>query len=154
MNELSETDKRLNEVLDVEVVEGELLPIVVEEAEENNFPLPTTNPTDERTEDRDIDFDYEYSRSTQRDLIAMGTEAVEGALAVAKESQHPRAYEVAGNMLKNISDIADKLMVLHEKRKSINKENPPPAPTQINVDKGVFVGSTSELLKQIRQDKK
>lgn len=158
MNELSETDKRLNDVLEVEyeIVEQEEIqqePISQELVPSNDYPVPAT--LEETATDRDVEFDYELSRTTQRDLIGMGTEAVEDALKVAKESQNPRAYEVAGNMLKNISDIADKLMILHEKKKDIeNKNKNGGAPPQINVEKGVFVGSTSELLKQIRQDKK
>jgi hypothetical protein len=165
----SEVDKTLNMILEIEpdedylrmenegglvngnelVVVEEQLPCIVEEqlpciVEEQ---LPCIVGTE-----RDISFDYEYSRITHRDLIDKGSEALDGILKVAKESQHPRAYEVAGQMLKNISDMTDKLMVLQEKKKSLEANDKSP-PNNITVEKAVFVGSTSELLKQVRQDK-
>lgn len=101
--------------------------------------------------DRDVEYDYELSRTTQRDLIDQGAEALEGILRVAQESQHPRAYEVVGNLLKIQSDIVDKLLSLHEKKKALQGKDAP-VTQQVNVDKAVFVGSTSDLLKKIKQD--
>ena len=147
--EISEVDKNLNTILETEykTIEEEsqsssteIVPVI------NQLPAVIESP------DRDVEFDYEYSRITHRDLIDRGSEALEGILKVAKESQHPRAYEVAGNMLKNISDMTDKLMVLHEKKKTLENNNKG-GTTNLTVEKAVFVGSTSDLLKQVRQDK-
>lgn len=142
----SEVDKNLSAILEVEVVEqqqtiqGELVPV------EEHLPAPI-----QEEPNRDVEFDYELSRTTHRDLLDQGQEALTDLLKVAKESQHPRAYEVAATMLKNLSDMTDKLMVLHEKKKALNKEHGS-APTQqtVNIDKAVFTGSTADLLKQIK----
>lgn len=104
--------------------------------------------------DRDIDFDYELSRETHRDLLDQGQEALTKLLKVAEESQHPRAYEVAGQLLKNLSDMTDKLMALHEKRKKLEAERAKGNQVAgVSVDKAVFVGTTSELLKEIKNIK-
>lgn len=107
----------------------------------------------ESTSNHDLEFDYELSRETHRDLIDQGKDALEKLLKVADESQHPRAYEVAGQLLKNLSDMTDKLMALHEKRKKIENDGKPKTAGSVTVDKAVFVGTTSELLKEIKQVK-
>lgn len=105
-------------------------------------------------EDRDVEFDYELSRETHRDLIDQGQDALTKLLKVAEESQHPRAYEVAGQLLKNLSDMTDKLMALHEKRKKLEaQQGNNKQIAGVNVDKAVFVGTTSELLKEIKSVK-
>lgn len=96
--------------------------------------------------------DADYSRSNYYNLIEKGNEALEGILEVAKESQHPRAYEVAANMIKNLSDVTEKLMILQKQQKELNPQAAEAKTTNINVDKAVFVGSTAELLKQIKNE--
>lgn len=138
-----DTDEKVEEV--EETPKQEIIP-----AEEHS---PAIVEEDER--DRDIDFDYELSRETHRDLLDQGQEALTKLLKVAEESQHPRAYEVAGQMLKNLSDMTDKLMALHEKRKKLEadaKKNNQMA-GGVSVDKAVFVGTTSDLLKEIKNIK-
>lgn len=110
---------------------------------------------EEDSRDRDIEFDYELSRETHRDLLDQGQEALTRLLKVAEESQHPRAYEVAGQLLKNLSDMTDKLMALHEKRKKLEAEAAKSNQMAggVTVDKAVFVGTTSELLKEIKNIK-
>lgn len=98
---------------------------------------------------QDTQQDFDYARATHYSLIEKGNEALEGILEVAKESQHPRAYEVAANMIKNLSDMTDKLMVLQKQKKELDGDKPP---TQVNVDKAVFVGSTAELLKKVKKE--
>lgn len=95
--------------------------------------------------------DVDYSRSNYYNLIEKGNEALEGILEVAKESQHPRAYEVAANMIKNLSDVTEKLMILQKQQQDL-KPKEAAAPTNINVDKAVFVGSTAELLKKLKNE--
>jgi hypothetical protein len=71
---------------------------------------------------------------------------------VAKESQHPRAYEVAANMIKNLSDVTEKLMILQKQQQELRPKDELTGPTNINVDKAVFVGSTAELLRQLKNE--
>ena len=96
--------------------------------------------------------DAEYSRSNYYNLIEKGNEALEGILEVAKESQHPRAYEVAANMIKNLSDVTEKLMILQKQQQELRPKDELAGPTNINVDKAVFVGSTAELLRQLKNE--
>lgn len=109
----------------------------------------------EDSKDRDIEFDYELSRETHRDLLDQGQEALTRLLKVAEESQHPRAYEVAGQLLKNLSDMTDKLMALHEKRKKLEASDAKANKMAggVSVDKAVFIGTTSDLLKEIKNIK-
>lgn len=96
--------------------------------------------------------DADYSRANYYNLIEKGNEALDGILEVAKESQHPRAYEVAANMIKNLSDVTEKLMILQKQQQELRPKDELTAPTNINVDKAVFVGSTAELLRQLKNE--
>jgi hypothetical protein len=96
--------------------------------------------------------DAEYSRSNYYNLIEKGNEALDGILEVAKESQHPRAYEVAANMIKNLSDVTEKLMILQKQQQELKPKEEQATQTNINVDKAVFVGSTAELLRQLKNE--
>lgn len=94
--------------------------------------------------------DANYSRANYYNLIEKGNEALDGILEVAKESQHPRAYEVAANMIKNLSDVTEKLMILQKQQQDLKPKEA--LPTNITVDKAVFVGSTTELLKKLKNE--
>lgn len=94
--------------------------------------------------------DADYSRSNYYNLIEKGNEALDGILEVAKESQHPRAYEVAANMIKNLSDVTEKLMILQKQQQELKPKEQ--APTNIAIDKAVFVGSTADLLKKLKNE--
>ena len=98
------------------------------------------------TEDRDKD--YEYTRAELYRLIDQGQEAVQGALEVAQESGHPRAYEVATNAMKQVADMTDKLMDLQKKVKDLDEEKKGPSKVTNNA---MFVGSTAELQKMLKQ---
>ena len=98
--------------------------------------------------DTDIDNDYQNSRENYYNLIDKGNEAIEGILEIAKEGQHPRAYEVAGQLIKSVSDATDKLMDLQKKLKDVNKEEEAKGPSTVN--NALFVGSTSELSKILK----
>ena len=76
-------------------------------------------------ENKNVQTDYDYSRQTYYDLIEKGRESLEMMIEVARESEHPRAYEVLSGMIKNISDVNDKLMDLNKKQKDINKNEEP-----------------------------
>ena len=97
----------------------------------------------------DAERDYEYQRQNFYNLVERGTDAVEGILELAKESDHPRAYEVAGNLIKQVADVTEKLGDLQEKMKKL-KEVPNNAPK--NVTNALFVGSTAELQKMLKSD--
>jgi hypothetical protein len=91
--------------------------------------------------------DYEYTRGQLYALIEKGQEAVDGILEVATSSDHPRAYEVAGQLIKNVADVADKLMDLQKKMKDLDEKHARPT----TVNNSLFVGSTAELSKLIKQ---
>ena len=98
----------------------------------------------------DIKKDYEYTRSNLYSIIEKGQEAINGILELAQESEMPRAYEVAGQLIKNVSDATDKLMDLQKKLKDVEEERQK-GPT--NVTNALFVGSTAELSKLLKQQK-
>lgn len=101
-------------------------------------------------EDDKIKSDYEYSRETYYDLLEKGREAMEDMIHVARESEHPRAYEVLSNMIKNLSDVNDKLMDLNKKNKDINQVNQKQVEHQQN---NIFLGSTADLQKMLQNEK-
>ena len=96
----------------------------------------------------DIKKDYEYARGNLYSLVEKGQEAINGILELAQESEMPRAYEVAGQLIKNTSEIAEKLMALHKVKKDVEEEKTK-GPTTVN--NALFVGSTAELAKLLKQ---
>ncbi len=100
--------------------------------------------------DDNVKSDYDYSRETYYDLIEKGREGLEDMIHVARESEHPRAYEVLAGMLKNISDINDKLMDLNKKHKDITQ--PTKDSKQIEHQQNIFVGSTADLQKMLQKE--
>ena len=128
MNKLNAT---LSEVLDVEPIGStELLPAI-----------PVTK----------VDDDADFARDNIRTLIEKGNLAVDGILHVAKESEHPRAYEVAANLIKNLSDLNKDLMEIQKRKRDLAPQSQRSG--DINVDKAVFVGSTTELVKFLKNNK-
>ena len=107
-------------------------------------------PSLKKSEQEDIVKDYEASRAQLHNLVMKGQEAVDGILDVARASDHPRAYEVAGQLIKNVVDVADKLIDLQLKIKELVKEEKK-GPT--NVTNAMFVGSTSDLQKMLKAQK-
>ena len=96
----------------------------------------------------DIEKDYKYTRGQLYSIIEKGQEAINGILELAQESEMPRAYEVAGQLIKNVADATDKLMDLQKKLKDVNEESVSKGPT--NVTNALFVGSTADLSKLIK----
>ena len=111
---------------------SEALPIIVE----------NENETDE------IEADYEYQRKQFYNLVEKGSIAIDGILEIAKEGEHPRGYEVAGNLIKQVSEVTEKLGDLQEKMRKL-KEVPNNAPK--SVTNALFVGSTAELQKMLKE---
>jgi len=95
--------------------------------------------------------DYEYSRDTYYELIEKGREAMDLMIEVARESEHPRAFEVLSNMIKNVSDVNDKLMDLNKKNKDINKEEAKQVGGTTN---NLFIVSTTDLQRLLQNDSK
>ena len=95
----------------------------------------------------DVDKDYEYQRENFYNLVEKGSAAIDGILELAKESEHPRTYEVAGNLIKQVAEVTEKLGDLKEKMRRL-KEVPSNAPK--NVTNALFVGSTTELQKMLK----
>lgn len=102
-------------------------------------------------EKRDVDSDYEYSREQLYTLIQKGQKAVDGIIDVAASSDHPRAYEVAFQGMKHLADMTDKLIDLQKKMKNIEEEIPQKGPSTVN--NTMFVGSTAELQKFLKQQR-
>jgi len=142
MTEKIESKKfdKLNETFNVsgEVVETE----IIKETHENKIGEISNSI-------QDIKKDYEYTRGNLYSLIEKGQEAINGILQLAQESEMPRAYEVAGQLIKNVADATDKLMDLQKKLKNIEEDKQPRGPT--NVTNALFVGSTAELAKLLKK---
>ena len=105
--------------------------------------LPVVSVSDEE----DIENDYNYQRQNFYKLVDQGSNAIEGILELAKEGEHPRAYEVAGNLIKQVAEVTEKLGDLQEKMRKL-KEVPNNAPK--NVTNALFVGSTKELQNMLK----
>lgn len=128
---MNKLNNNLSDILDIEPVIEKKEVIVVDDKES-------------------IDDDAEFARQNIRGLIEKGNDAIDGILNVAKASDHPRAYEVAANMLKHLTDMNKDLMEIQKRKKDLQpKESSPQG--SINVDKAVFIGSTKELIKALKQ---
>ena len=101
----------------------------------------------EKHDRSDIERDYDYTRGNLYSIIEKGQEAIDGILELAQESEMPRAYEVAGQLIKSVSDATDKLMDLQKKLKDVEEEKQK-GPSTVN--NSLFVGSTAELAKMLK----
>ena len=114
-------------------------------------PIEITNTEIIEAEPKDsIDDDAEYARQNIRELIIKGNDAMNNLLHVAKESEAPRAYEVAANLIKNLSDLNKDLLEIQKRKRDLR---PVETTNNINVDKAVFVGSTKDLVKLLKSNK-
>ena len=130
--------KQLDNAFNITPSEVEVDPVEVKE------PVGIQKPP---TKD-DITRDYEYTRGNLYSIIEKGQEAIDGILELAQESDMPGAYEVAGQLIKSVSDATDKLMDLQKKLKDVNEEQQSKGPNTVN--NALFVGSTAELAKLIK----
>ena len=101
--------------------------------------------------ERNIKSDYEYSRETYYDLLEKGRSSLDDMIEVARSSEHPRAYEVLAGLIKNLSDVNDKLMDLNKKNKDINQEEVKQVAG--NTTNNVFLGSTADLQRLLQNEK-
>lgn len=137
-------NKKISEALNIEEpAEFEIVPEPVS-------PVPEVlPPADMKTA---VEDDANFARSNIRSLIEKGNKAMDQLLTVAKESEHPRAYEVAAGLIKNLSDLNKDLLELQKKRRDLTPELANNVKS-LNVDKAVFVGSTDELVKFLKNNK-
>ena len=135
---MSKIDETLNEVLGIT---AEVMPIEKPKEVSKDVTVP---------EDKDPDIDFETGRKNLYNLLDKGNEAIDGILSLAKEGEHPRAYEVAGQLIKTVSEVSQNLLDLQEKLKKI-KDVPDKGPK--NVTNALFVGSTTELQKMLKGKK-
>ena len=104
-----------------------------------------------KTDTPDVRQDYETTRAALHMLVMKGQEAVDGILDVARASDHPRAYEVAGQLIKHVADTADKLIDLQKKMKDLDAEDKKSGPSTVN--NTMFIGSTADLQKMLKKQK-
>ncbi|QGT54514.1 terminase [Synechococcus phage B3] len=131
----------LNDTFDIEVSTQVILSEIEKEEE---------TPTQITTKSSDINADYQYSRGTLTSLISKGQEAIDNILELARETDSPRAYEVVGQLIKTVTDSAEKLMDVQKKLKDLEKET---GTTNVT-NNALFVGTTSEVLNMIKQELK
>ena len=134
---MKKVEDKLNEILDITdktIVETESKPVI---------PRPN--------EQEDITSDYKYSRENLYNLVGGGQDAIDGILTLAKETEHPRTYEVAGQLIKNVGEVTEKLLELQEKMKKLGEET---KKVPNKVENNLFVGSTAELQKLIKNNGK
>jgi len=112
---------------------------------------PPTIITDDQRKNFVHEQDYEYSRDTYYDLIEKGRESLDLMIQVARESEHPRAFEVLSNMIKDIANVNDKLMELNKKQKELLQDEKPKETNTTN--NNLFIGSTTELQRFLLGDK-
>ena len=141
---MSSIDDKLNEVLNIadEVIEKQVEKNPLEIATEPSKPVAPENV--------DVDTDFDTGRNELYKLLEKGNEAIEGILSLAKEGEHPRAYEVAGQLIKTQSEVAQNLLDLQGTLKKLKEEK---GSVPKNVTNALFVGSTTELQKLIKKNK-
>ena len=123
----------------------DVTPTVIEKTEQ--LPVKIESQVTENL-DGDLDVDYQESRQTLKELVVKGNQAIDHLLAIASETEHPRAFEVVATLIKNTAEANEKLMVMQKtirELKNIKKNN-----SGVTVDKAIFVGSTSELSKLLK----
>jgi hypothetical protein len=135
---MSKFEKSMTEIFDV-------TPTIIEKTETLSAKIESQVT---KNLDGDLDADYAESRQTLKDLVVKGNQAIDHLLAIASETEHPRAFEVVATLIKNTAEANEKLMVMQKtirELKNIKKND-----SGVNVDKAIFVGSTSELSKLLK----
>ena len=132
----SKVDEKLDELLDIQ---GEIVEV------EKNLPILSKSMHSKQEEQNS---DYKYSREVFYVLVDSGQDAIEGILDIARESEHPRVYEVAGQLIKTVGETTEKLIDLQAKVKELDKDDSIPDKVQNNL----FVGSSTELQRLLKQN--
>ena len=131
------TDENLSKVFDVEPMDK------TEVIKKDGTVLP---PKSKKMEEN-IDFDYDRSRDNLHGLLVQGQDALMNALEIAKQSEHPRAFEVVGNLIKQLADVNEQLLSLHDKKQKLDNPKGSEKKEGVTNNNAIFVGSTSELNK-------
>ena len=137
-----EKDSRLRIDKELGVID-KIVPKIMSDDSKNSKVVPYESENGD-----DLENDYKYQRDNFYNLVEKGSTAIDGILELAREGEHPRAYEVAGQLIKNVADVTEKLGDLQEKMRKL-KEVPNNAPK--NVTNALFVGSTAELQKMLKE---
>jgi len=138
---MSKIDDKLNEVLGIADIDKTFENEVLPKKTSTELVVP---------EDKDPEIDFETGRKNLYNLLDKGNEAIDGILNLAKEGEHPRAYEVAGQLIKTVSEVSQNLLDLQDKLKKV-KDIPDKGPK--NVTNALFIGSTTELQKMLKEKK-
>jgi hypothetical protein len=138
---MNDLNKNLSELLDIEPIQPDQPIAFAELAEIEQVPVNNV-----------VETDTEYARNNIKNLIDKGSNAINELAVVARDSQHPRAYEVMAGMLKNLSDMNKDLLEIQKRKQELTgmKES---GSKDVNIDKAVFVGSTAELMKLLKSEK-
>ena len=142
---MSKKFEKLNEVFNVT---SETISSEVDKVDKDVKSLAESDKKSDKVEKTDVEKDYEYVRGNLYSLLEKNQEALNGILELAQESEMPRAYEVAGQLIKTTGEIADKILLVHKIIKDV-EEDKPKGPTTVN--NALFVGSTAELAKLLKQ---
>jgi hypothetical protein len=132
--------KKINEKLS-EIFDVEPIPLEVQEPQKEIVPIASSNP---------IESDTEIARQNIKELLQKGSKAVDELAVVARDSQHPRAYEVMATLIKNMSDLNKDLLEIQKRKKDLMVTSQNKA-GDVNVEKALFVGSTAELMKLLKK---
>lgn len=100
--------------------------------------------------DRKIEDDYDHTRNNLREIITKGHDALEHALSIAKQSEHPRAFEVVGNLVKQLADVNQQLLDIHKQKQKLDEPSKADQSKNVTNNNAIFVGSTAELNKLIK----
>jgi hypothetical protein len=133
---MKKINENLSEIFDVEPIE------------EYQIPTPKPVVVVEQSSTNVVDTDTEFARNNIRGLIEKGNQAIDDLLLVANQSEHPRAYEVAAGLIKNLADLNKDLLEIQKRKKDLQPKEE--QNKSVNIDKAVFVGSTAELIKLVR----
>lgn len=134
---MKKVNEKISQVLDIEPIDyTQNIEVVEENIEVQN----------------EINDDAEYARQNLRNLIEKGNDAVDNIIEIAKQSEHPRAFEVVAGLLKNLADMNKDLMEIQKRKKDLSPKESDNN-SNINVDKAVFVGSTAEFVKLLKSNK-
>lgn len=152
MNEENESiEERISNLLDIEHVEVEVIEPEIQK--ENQLVLvedPIQNSIERK---KHVEQDYETTRNVCTDMIDKGTMAIDELLTIASETQHPRAYEVLSALMRNVADMTDKLITLHKNMKEIDGTTTQSTGESKTINNNLFVGSTHELQKLLKDSK-
>jgi predicted transcriptional regulator len=134
---MTRLDDNLSKILDIEPLSDKTVPTIV--------PIPVTDSAQD---------DFELARNTIKNMMLKGEEVLDELVIVAKESESPRAYEVASTLIKTVTEAAKDMLEVHKRISDIKGKSPESNPSSINVEQAVFVGSTTELQELIKQQRK